>query len=70
MLPYLTFGIVVWGRAAKCYIDKILKLQKRALHLIYSAHYLSHAIPYFQSANVMPINLLYYKSVSIPYQKQ
>ena len=65
MLPYLTYGIVVWGRAAKCYIDKILKLQKRALRLIYSAHYLSHAIPYFQSANVLPINLLYYKSVSI-----
>jgi hypothetical protein len=65
MLPYLTYGIVVWGRAAKCYIDKILKLKKRALRLIYSAHHLSHAIPYFQSANVLQINLLYYKSVSI-----
>jgi hypothetical protein len=67
MLPYLTYGTVVWGRAAECYIDKILKLQKRARRLIYSAHYLSHAIPYFQSANVLPIaiKLLYYKSVSI-----
>ena len=62
MLPYLTYGVIVWGRAAKCHI---LKLQKRALRLICSAHYLSHAIPYFHQANILPINLLYFKSVSL-----
>ena len=25
MLPYLTYGIVVWGHAAKCYTEKILR---------------------------------------------
>ena len=65
MLPYLTYGIVAWGHAGKCNIEQILKLQKRALCLIHSAHYLSHAIPYFHSANVLPINMLYFKSVSI-----
>ena len=65
MLPYLTYGVIVWGHAAKCHIERILKLQKRALCLIYSAHYLSHAIPYFHQANILPINLLYFKSVSL-----
>ena len=65
MLPYLTYGVIVWGHAAKCHIERILKLQKRALRLIYSAHYLSHAIPYFHQANILPINLLYLKSVSL-----
>ena len=63
ILPHLTYGIVLWGQAAKCHIDKILKLQKRAIRLIYSAHYRSHAIPLFQSASILPINLLYIKSI-------
>jgi hypothetical protein len=32
ILPHLTYGIVLWGQAAKCHIDKILKLQKRAIY--------------------------------------
>jgi hypothetical protein len=55
----------LWGQAEKCHIDKILKLQKRAIRLIYSAHYRSHAIPLFQSGSILPINLLYIKSISI-----
>ena len=31
--PYTTYGIVVWGNTSKKYLDKILKLQKRPLHL-------------------------------------
>ena len=65
ILPHLTHGIVLWGQAAKCHIDKILKLQKRAIRLIYSAYYRPHAIPLFQSASILPINLLYIKSISI-----
>ena len=29
--PYTTYRIVVWGNTSKKYLDKILKLQKRAL---------------------------------------
>jgi hypothetical protein len=65
ILPHLTYGIVLWGQATKCHIDKILKLQKRAIRLIYSAQYRSHAIPFFQSASILPINLPYIKSISI-----
>ena len=33
--PYLSYAIAVWGSADKCHINKILILQKRALHFIY-----------------------------------
>ena len=33
--PYITYGIIVWGNTSKKYLDKILKLQKRALRLMY-----------------------------------
>ena len=32
--PYLLYGIVAWGRAAKTHRNKILLLQKRALRLM------------------------------------
>ena len=31
ILPYITYGIVVWGQAAETNLDKLLILQKRAL---------------------------------------
>ena len=30
--PYLTYGLIVWGQACKSYLDKLLKLQKRAVN--------------------------------------
>ena len=53
------------GHAAQTYINQILVLQKRALRLIYFTSYRSHAIPLFISSNTIPINMLYFKSVSI-----
>ena len=37
IMPYLSYGICVWGCAAKAYISKLLILQKRAVRLIYFA---------------------------------
>ena len=65
IFPYLSYGIAVWGHAAQTYINQILVLQKRALRLIYFTSYRSHAIPLFVSSNAIPINMLYFKSVSI-----
>ena len=42
--PYLTCGLISWGKACKTYLDKILILQKRVLRLIYSANRQDHAI--------------------------
>ncbi len=63
ILPYITYGLIVWGHAPKKYINKILILQKRALRLIYFKKYKEHAIPLFIESKILPINMLYIKTV-------
>ena len=62
--PYIFYGISLWGQAAHKYMNKILILQKRALRLIYFATSREHAVPLFIASNVLPVNMLYYKTVS------
>ena len=47
VLPYLSYGIAAWGRAANYLINNILILQKRALRTIYFADRRDHAVPHF-----------------------
>lgn len=61
--PYLSYGITVWGQAADKYLNKILKLQKRALRLTYFADYTAHAVPLFITSNNLPLNMIYFKSI-------
>ena len=63
--PYLIYGIVAWGNAAKIHRTKLLTLQKRALRLMYFADYKSHAIPFFISSRLLPLDMLYFKSVAM-----
>ena len=61
--PYITYGLAAWGQAAKTYLNKIPLLQKRALQKINSDRR-DHAIPIFTDANVLPLNFLYYQTIS------
>jgi len=65
--PYLLYGVALWGRADKTHRNKILRLhdQKRALRLIFFCDYKTHAIPLFISSSLLPMDLLYFKSVAI-----
>ena len=58
-------GIVAWGNAAKIHRTKLLTLQKRALRLMYFADYKSHAIPFFTSSSLLPLDILEFKSVAM-----
>jgi hypothetical protein len=62
--PYLQFGIALWGQAANIHMDKLLKLQKRALRLIYFSDYKTHAVPSFIHSNNLPVNIIFLKSIS------
>ena len=53
-----------WGQAYKCHVDKILILQKRALRFMYSTKKNEHTIPLFINAKILPLNFLYYKTLS------
>ena len=60
ILPYITYGLIVWGHASKRYmsIRYLIILQKRALRLIYFKKYKEHAIPLFIESKIVPINML------------
>ena len=63
IFPYTYYGIAVWGQAAQVYLKKVFILQKRALRPMFFAGNRSHAIPLFVSANVLPLNMLYFETV-------
>ena len=64
IMPYLSYGICVWGRSAKSYISKLLVLQKRALRLIYFAPSDAHAIPLFIKSKILPVTMIYFDTVT------
>ena len=59
--PYLTYGLVAWGQASKSSLDKLLKLQKRALRSIYLSNRNEHVIPLFIDVNMLPLTFSYYE---------
>ena len=62
--PYLQFCIALWGQAANIHIDKLLKLQKRALRLIYFSDYKAQAVSLFIHSNNLPVNAIFLKSIT------
>ena len=61
--PCITYGLVAWGQASKSSIDKLLKLQKRVLRLIYSSDHNEHVIPLFPDADILLLTFSYYESI-------
>ena len=39
VLPYINYGVIVWGNTCKTYLVKIHKLQKWAMRVISNSHY-------------------------------
>ena len=61
---YTLYGVHVWGQASHCDLKTILTLPKRALRLIFFSSKRSHSIPLFVASNILPINVLYFETVS------
>lgn len=59
VLPYLNYGILMWGNVCKSYIDKLVKLQKRAVRIISGVHFRSHTSPLFAKHNLLNVHDLY-----------
>ena len=62
--PYITYGLSVWDQACKSYLNNILILQKRVLRFMYFAKKNEHTIPLVINAKLLPLNFLYYKTLS------
>ena len=56
-------GLYIWVISYILHIEG-LYLTERALRLMFFAGKRSHAIPLFVSANVLPLNMLYFETVS------
>ena len=60
ILPVKAF-VLASGQACKSYLEKLLKLQKRALRFMYFSEQNQHSIPLFIDAGVLPLKFLYYE---------
>ena len=56
ILPYINYGVLIWGNTCKTYLDKIFKLQKWAIRTISNSHYRSHTGPLFSKFNILNVN--------------
>ena len=63
MFPYLTFGLSAWGQAAQLHLNKLFLLQKRAIRFMNFSKPRNHAVPLFISSKILPINMLYLKTL-------
>ena len=55
ILPYLTYGNVVWGSACKTQLTSVFKKQKQAVRVCTLSNYLAHSSPIFYSLNTLNI---------------
>ena len=55
VLPFLNYGILIWGDTCKLYLDKLIKLQKWAIRTVSNSHYRSHTGPIFAIYNVLTV---------------
>ena len=57
---------MAWGKACKSYLEKLLKLQKQILCLIYFSAQNQHAIPLLFDGRVLSLKCSYYELLDIP----
>ena len=62
---HMSYCIAVWGCTARVYLDKLLKLQKRALRLVFNVHYREHTSQLFLQAKVLNVYKMYSYNVCI-----
>ena len=65
ILPYINYGILIWGNTCKVYLDKLIKLQKWAIRTISNSHYRCHTQPLFAKHNILKVNDMYSLEVGV-----
>ena len=55
--PFLDYGISIWGSAANIYLDRLFKLQKRAIRIVYHSPFLAHTSSIFYSLKLLNIKI-------------
>ena len=55
---HLIYAIQIWSSCSSGIINKLFKLQKKAIRIIHSLPYNGHTEPYFKISNILPLPLL------------
>ena len=54
--PHITYGLIAWGASCASHTDRMRKLQKKALRIIYNCQYNSHTDKLFYKSNILPLH--------------
>ncbi len=65
ILPYLNYGLLLWGNVIHTYMNKVLTIQKRAIRIISNSSYFSSTKPLFIKYSLLNIYEMYQKDVVI-----
>ena len=65
VLPHLNYCIILWGKCNMYLLERLHKLQKRAVRIITNSSFLSHSNPLFMKLKVLPIFQLYEYNLGI-----
>ena len=63
--PYFQYCIEVWGTTFKCYLDTLVKLQKRAVRCITFSNRLAHTDPLFSKLKILKLSEIYSFCISL-----
>ena len=57
--PYFNYCLLIWGNAADIHLDKIIRLQKRAIRIVSRTHFLDHTTHHFAQLKILKLQDLY-----------
>ena len=55
IVPHFNYCLLIWG----CNMERIAKLQKRAIRIVSHKHYMAHTEPIFKSLNLLKLEDIY-----------
>ena len=69
VLPYINYGVVLWGNNNKTRLNRISKLQKRAIRIISKADYRCDTLPLFNNLGLLKFPDIVLKDTAIMMHK-
>ena len=59
ILPYFDYSHIVWGNVGRTALDRLIKLQKRAVRVVCMAPFLAHTGPLLSECHLLPLASLF-----------
>ena len=59
VFSHINYCILVWGCAEQVHIERLFKLQKKAIRIITNSYYLEHTAPIFKSLRLLNVYKVY-----------